>query len=106
LIDALQDLGYEGAVVEGTGAGHVPQQIVERLARLSGQMPVVLATRAPGGPVFNSSYGFSGSEIDLIGRGLIPAGLLPPHKARLLLACLVGAGLSRSEIEAQFKAFA
>jgi len=106
LIDALQDLGYEGAVVEGTGAGHVPQQIVERLARLSGQMPVVLATRVPGGPVFTSSYGFSGSEIDLIGRGLVPAGLLPPHKARLLLACLVGAGLSRSEIEAQFKAFA
>lgn len=106
LLDILPELGFRGAIIEATGAGHVPQQIVERLANLVERMPVVLATRVPAGPVFNASYGFPGSEMDLIGRGLIPAGLLPPHKARLLLACLVGSGFALDEINAHFKAFA
>jgi len=106
LLDVLPELGFRGAIIEATGAGHVPQQIVERLAKLVEYMPVVLATRVPAGPVFNASYGFPGSEMDLVGRGLIPAGLLPPHKARLLLACLVGSDRSLDEIKAQFGVFA
>jgi L-asparaginase len=106
LIDAIADAGFQGAVVAAMGAGHVPAATVERLEKLATTMPVVLSTRVPGGAVFEKSYGFAGSEIDLIRRGLIPAGILPPHKARLLLACLVGAGFDTEEILGQFQTFA
>lgn len=106
MLDAVSAAGFQGAVIVAMGAGHVPEQIVHRLEALASQMPVVLATRVPGGAVFTNSYGFAGSEIDLIRRGLIPAGVLPPHKARLLLACLLGAGASHRAIESRFRAFA
>lgn len=106
LLDTIADAGFQGAVIAAMGAGHVPAALVDRLETLAEAMPVVLSTRVPGGAVFEKSYGFAGSEIDLIRRGLIPAGILPPHKARLLLACLIGAGFTTDEIETQFQAFA
>ena len=105
LLDRVAAAGFHGAVISATGAGHVPMQIVPKLENLAKQMPVILATRVLCGSVFTNSYGFVGSEIDLIKRGLIPSGILPPHKARLLLACLLGAGASRQGISAQFDAF-
>ena len=106
LIDSIPDAGFQGAVIAAMGAGHVPAQIVPKLEALAARMPVVLATRVPAGSVFTESYGFPGSEIDLIRRGLIPSGLLPPHKARLLLGCLIGAGFTAKEIQTCFQAFA
>lgn len=106
MLDVVAEAGFHGAVIAAMGAGHVPEQIVKKLVTLTAKMPVVLTTRVPGGAVFTNSYGFPGSEIDLIGRGLIPAGILPPHKARLLLACMLGAGASHQELVAQFRAFA
>ena len=76
MIGALKDLGYAGAVIAGMGAGHAPSYLAEKLAALTKQMPVVLATRVANGPVFTKTYGFQGSEIDLIKRGLIPSGTL------------------------------
>lgn len=105
LIDTIADAGFQGAVIAAMGAGHVPASIVPKLEALATKMPVVLSTRVPGGAVFTASYGFPGSEIDLIRRGLIPSGILPPHKARLLLACLLGAGFTTEEIQTQFQAF-
>lgn len=98
----LVDLGYGGAVVEGMGAGHVPAQAVEALAALATQMPVVLATRVSAGSVFTRTYGFAGSEIDLLGRGLLPAGTLPASKARLLLSLLLATGAAAGDIQAVF----
>lgn len=106
LIGALAGLGFKGAVIEAMGAGHVPQALVEAVGDLAAAMPVVLASRVPGGPVFTRSYGFPGSEIDLLGRGLVAAGGLPPHKARLLLSLLVAAGRDRDAIAADFRSFA
>jgi L-asparaginase len=98
----LLESGYEGAVIEGMGAGHVPQAAVATIARLIEQMPVVLGTRVRGGPVFTGTYGFPGSETDLIARGAIPCGQLTASKSRLLLSLLLGSGLDRAAIRTAF----
>ncbi len=105
LMSALSGLGFEGAVIEGMGAGHVPDTLVAPIQNLAGEMPVVLATRVPAGPIFTETYGFPGSEIDLIKRGVIPAEMLTPHKARLLLALCLGARFDRVAIAAAFEQF-
>jgi L-asparaginase len=65
-------------------------------------MPVVLATRVGAGETLTKTYGYGGGEIDLLGRGLIGAGVLDARKARLLLSLLLGAGASRGEIVETF----
>lgn len=105
MLDALPGLGYAGVVVEAMGAGHVPQCWAPRLSELAAKMPVVLAVRTPGGPVFTNTYGFPGSEIDLANRGLIPAGLLDALKARLLLGALMGNNETVEAIRHQFMRF-
>ncbi|MBS7544567.1 asparaginase [Ancylobacter oerskovii] len=105
LLPVLPGLGYAGAVIEGAGAGHVPGVMAEAVGELAARIPVVLASRTLGGPVFESTYGYPGSEIDLIARGVIPAGLLSALKARLALVLALAAGLSRENIAELFAAF-
>jgi L-asparaginase len=81
----LPKLGYAGAVIEGMGAGHVHADVAPILGELASKIPVVLSTRSMTGPVFTSTYGYPGAEIDLIKRGLFPSGYLSGLKARLLL---------------------
>lgn len=92
MLAALPGLGYAGAVIEGLGAGHVPDVAAEAVGALAARMPVVLASRCSAGPVFRETYGYAGAEIDLLRRGCIPAGDLPGAKARLLLAVALAAG--------------
>ncbi|WP_029351538.1 asparaginase [Bosea sp. 117] len=102
LVAATPDLGYAGLVIEGMGAGHVPAEIADMVGYVASKIPVVLASRTLGGPVFTKTYGYAGSEIDLLARGLIPAGSLQGPKARLLLMFALAAGLDRDEVAAAF----
>ena len=89
ILDQLQALGYRGCVIEAMGAGHVPETLVPVLERLARQMPVVLCSRAAEGAVCEETYGYSGSETDLLKRGLLSGGACASLKARVLLSlCL------------------
>ncbi|MCA1729666.1 MAG: hypothetical protein LC751_09725 [Actinobacteria bacterium] len=79
-------------VIEALGGGHVPSVMAEPLESLSSEMPVVLASRTGGGEVLRNTYGFTGSETDLLGRGLIGVGMLDGPKARPYLSLLLRSG--------------
>jgi L-asparaginase len=90
MLEAIKGLGYRGLVIEAYGAGHLSELWADKAEKLARDMPVVLASRARGGRVFETTYGYKGAEIDLIARGLAPAGGLRGRKARILLGILLG----------------
>lgn len=94
----------DGLVVAGMGVGHVPESLVPRMHDIASAIPIVLASRTGAGPVLTDTYGFPGSERDLLARGLVPAGFLDPLKARLMLYALLASGADRSTIAAAFGA--
>jgi L-asparaginase len=102
LLGLVAQAGYEGLVVEAFGGGHVPDAWVDKLEGLAAEMPVLLASRTGAGEMLRETYGFRGSESDLLARGLISAGQLDGHKARVLLALLLRAGAGRDRIAAEF----
>ncbi|HVD29056.1 MAG TPA: asparaginase domain-containing protein, partial [Mycobacteriales bacterium] len=100
LLRLVADDGYDGVVLAGFGAGHVSAALAEVVGEVVPRCPVVLASRTGGGPVLTGTYGFVGSEQDLLARGVLPAGWLDPRKARLLLWALLAAGADAEPVRA------
>ncbi|MFD9698485.1 asparaginase [Lentzea sp. NPDC059081] len=84
----LDWLDVRGVVVAASGVGHVSVGMAEAISRA--RFPVVIANRTGAGTTFRNTYGFVGSESDLIGRGVVMAGWLCPRKARVLLRLALG----------------
>jgi L-asparaginase len=92
----------DGLVIGTLGAGHLAPATLDLYAEAATRMPVVAYTRPERGVILNATYGYPGSERDLRGTAVIPAGFLSPQAARMkLLACL-GAGLSTDEVRRVF----
>ena len=90
LLENILGLGYDGLVIAGFGAGHVSESWADVLEKIAEKIPVIIATRTGSGSTAQSTYGFIGSEMDLIRKGASMAGFLCPRKARILLWLLVG----------------
>jgi L-asparaginase len=103
LINSIASLDYAGLVVEAFGGGHVPAHTVPALERLASRIPVVLASRTGAGEVLRETYGFAGSERDLLSRGLLCAGYLDGLKARVMLSLWLASGADTESIRAQFE---
>lgn len=102
--DALRSLAKhsDGVVVTGFGAGHVPRSHVPVLEEMARTRPVVLASRVGRGPLFRETYGFPGSETDLLARGLMSCGALDGPKARVALTLLLAAGAGADSLHSFF----
>jgi L-asparaginase len=102
LLEHVADAGCAGLVVEAYGAGHGSQRVLDTLERLARDMPVVFASRTGSGELYRATYGFRGSEQDLLARRLISAQALDGLKARLMLTALVASGADRRTMETAF----
>ena len=103
VLDLVVQAGYDGVIVAGFGVGHVSEQMVASIDRaLEAGVVVVLGTRTGNGTIHTHTYGFTGSESDLLARGVIGVGWLHPRKARILLAKLLARELSSREISDEF----
>ncbi|WP_454876865.1 asparaginase [Pseudomonas farris] len=90
LLENILELGYDGLVIAGFGAGHVCARWAKVIETIARKVPVIIATRTGSGSTAQSTYGFIGSEMDLIRKGASMAGFLCPRKTRILLWLLVG----------------
>ncbi len=92
-----------GVVIGTLGAGHLAPDLLALWADAAKRFAVIAYCRPERGVVLNSTYGYAGSEIDLRGTDIIPAGFLSPQAARMkLLACLAS-GLSIDETRWAFR---
>lgn len=82
---AVLEAGADGVVVGAFGVGHVSFGVARVIAEAAQDIPIVVASRTGAGGTLRETYGYEGSEMDLVRRGAVLAGALDPRKARTLL---------------------
>ena len=100
LLDAAASLRPPGIVVEATGAGNTDASLLAAAERAMGQgITVAFTTRCAAGAA-SDGYAFPGGGATWVRAGALLTGHLSGPKARIALACGLGAGLDRSGLAA------
>ncbi|MEL6089267.1 asparaginase [Bartonella schoenbuchensis] len=94
----LESGHYAGLVIAGFGAGHCSFQEADIVRQYAKKIPIIIASRSYNGSTTKTTYGYKGSEIDMIASGALMSGYLSAVKARLLLWAFLAQGLSREQI--------
>lgn len=102
LLRAAMGTAPDGLVLAGLGAGHLPPRALAALREAGPDLPVVLVVRPERGHLLRETYGFEGSERDVLATGVIEAAGLSGPAARMLLLAGLGAGLRGEELRAAF----
>lgn len=102
LLSLVRKPPFDGVVLSGFGVGHVSSSLAEAVTAAVETCPVVLTTRTGAGTTFERTYGFIGSESDLLTRGVVPAGWLDNRKSCVLLSCLLTEGRDVASIREEF----
>ncbi len=103
LIRASLARGARGLVLEATGCGNVPPQVLPGLrAALAARRPVVLVSRCAEGRVA-PAYGYEGGGLMLRELGVILGGDLGGPKARIKLMVALGASSDPEVVRAYFE---
>lgn len=95
---------YAAVVIAAFGAGHLPAALAPIVSEAAGDRPVIFASRCGSGPTAQNTYGYPGSEIDLIARGAWPGGWLSPLKARIAIWAVLATGAQSDAARALFVA--
>ena len=102
-IDFAIDSGARGLVIEGLGRGNVTVASLPAIARaVQTGIPVIITSRCPRGRVLDT-YAYEGAGRQLRKLGVILGGMMPSHKARIMLMLALGAGESVDEIRGRFE---
>src|SRR5215212_2790238 len=100
LLAAAAAMNPPGIVVEATGAGNTAAPLLDAATRAMEQgIVVALTTRCPAGAA-GTGYAFAGGGATWQRAGALLAGHLTGPKARIALACGLGAGLDRNGLAA------
>jgi L-asparaginase len=103
LLEACLQSKVAGIVVEAFGVGHVPLKIADLMeAGVKKGIPVVVVSRCSMGSVLTRTYGFPGSESDLVRRGVIMGRGITGPKARIKLTLALAAGEGLTQIKKRF----
>lgn len=97
LVDYHVDKGYKGIVMEGTGLGHCPEELIPSLKRArDSEIPVVMASQCLYGKINMNVYS-TGRK--LISAGVISAGDMLPETAYVKLCWALGQTDEIEEVE-------
>lgn len=102
VLRAVVGAGVDGVVIDAFGAGHVSHRLADAVGEAAPQIPVVVSSRTGGGRTLTSTYGFPGSERDLVDRGALLAGWLDGRKSRVLLHALLAADVPADHLRRKF----
>jgi L-asparaginase len=102
LLRAAVNTEPDGLVLVGLGAGHLPPRALAALRECAEGLPVVFVVRPERGHLLRETYGYEGSERDVLATGVIEAAGLSGPAARMLLLAGLGAGLHGDDLRAVF----
>ncbi|WP_336294530.1 asparaginase [Bartonella sp. CB169] len=94
----LESGHYDGLVIAGFGSGHCSFEEADIVRQYARKIPIIIASRTCTGSTTRITYGYKGSEVDMIASGALMSGYLSAVKARLLLWAFLAQGLSLAQI--------